>query len=106
MITRDILDKNGIKYIQKSFFSIYIYLNDDFCGGESYYWKLDNNSNKYNFMVKPKKGECVILHQSINHKDYHTLDNTKYILRLDIIYQKQDCILTHSNFKQYVGVWK
>jgi len=106
VITRNILDMNGVKYTQKSFFSIYIYLNDDYCGGEYYFWELDNKSEKYNFVIKPKKGDCVILHQSIINKKCQTFDNTQYILRLDIIYQKKDKIIKNCNYNPFIGEWE
>ena len=110
IIKRNILNTNGVKYNQQSFFSIYIYLNDDFSGGEYLYWKntkdKNNINNKYDFIISPKKGDCVIQSQYLLHKNLQTFDNTKYILRLDIIYQKQELIITNANnIKPYIENW-
>lgn len=62
-----------------SFFSLIIYLNDDFEGGETEFRKL--------FTVTPKKGTALLFHHPHRHEGKALLEGVKYVLRTDVMYK-------------------
>lgn len=91
------------EFVQQSFLSILIYLNDDFEGGNTGYWPDHNgvhcrflrNVEKqcsvkdHQIVIRPKTGMAVIQDQNILHEGLPTKKGIKYILRSDIIYERE-----------------
>ena len=65
---------------EKSFYTIMIYLNDDFEGGETEFENL--------FTVAPKKGTALIFHHPLRHEGKTLISGIKYVLRTDIMYSR------------------
>ncbi|HLP12280.1 MAG TPA: 2OG-Fe(II) oxygenase [Flavobacteriales bacterium] len=61
-----------------SFFTLMIYLNEDFDGGET---KFDS------VIVKPKAGTALIFEHSLKHEGASIEKGSKYVLRTDIMYK-------------------
>tara|TARA_Y100001970_G_C14080166_1_gene774247 strand:- start:138 stop:920 length:783 start_codon:yes stop_codon:yes gene_type:complete len=115
------IKKGDEEVVQQSFLSVLIYLNDDFKGGETGYWPDHNgihcrflrNVEKQNckkdhqVLIKPKTGLCVIQDQNILHEGLPTTKGTKYLLRTDIIHERD--VKRNSkiiNEKDYTGDWE
>ena len=91
------------EYVQQSFLSLLIYLNDDFEGGETGYWPDHNGihcrflrnvekqscKKDHQVVIKPSSGLCVVQDQNILHEGLPTTKGIKYLLRTDIIHQKE-----------------
>ena len=114
---------DGKEYIQQSFFTLLIYLNDNFTGGETGYWpnhqgihcrflrniEKQSSVKDHQVVVKPKTGKCVVQDQNILHEGLPTTKGIKYILRTDIIHQKE--IIRNKKIKvdlnkNIVGKWE
>lgn len=63
---------------EASYFTLMIYLNDDFEGGETV---LQKHS------VKPKKGMALVFYHGIKHSGEPIINGTKYVLRTDVMYK-------------------
>ncbi len=86
--------KDNKEYVEQSFLTLLIYLNDDFEGGKTGYWtdlSSDHKSSKkeHNITITPYTGMCVIQDQNILHEGLPPTKGVKYILRTDIIYRKE-----------------
>jgi hypothetical protein len=81
-----------------TFMTVLVYLNDEFENGTTNYW---NDGTKSNFrflshvnnpepdiIIKPKTGMVSISDHVIQHEGIPPLKNTKYILRTDIIHER------------------
>ena len=84
--------KDGNK---KSFFTILIYLNEDFDGGETTFIhhdrKMIKNKLKDNLVltpIVPKKGQLLVFKHNILHEGSLLKSGEKIILRSDIMYEK------------------
>jgi prolyl 4-hydroxylase len=64
---------------EKSFFSLLIYLNENYTGGATLF---DDT------IIKPEKGKAVIFPHELSHSGQQITDGEKYILRSDIMYRK------------------
>ena len=104
--------KNDKEYVQQSFLSILIYLNDKFEEGNTGYWP-DHNGIHCRFLrnvekqscikdhqviIKPITGMAVIQDQNILHEGLPPKKGTKYILRSDIIFERE--IITDPRIKR------
>lgn len=101
-VKRNVIE-NEKEVVQQSFLSLLIYLNDDFEGGETGYWpdingvhcrfikNVDKQSTKkeHQIKIKPTTGLCVIQDQNILHEGLPTTKGIKYLLRTDVIHQKE-----------------
>lgn len=65
----------------KSFYSLLIYLNDDFIGGETTFDGVQ---------YKPKAGSGLIFPHNLFHSGNILLEGVKYVLRTDIMFEKMD----------------
>ena len=98
--------KNGKKYRQMTFTTLLIYLNDNFNDGETGYWvdydtgdlgttrkRYCNFSNKetdqHDILIKPKTGMALITDHCIFHEGLPPTNGIKYVIRTDIIHQKE-----------------
>lgn len=95
--------RDGHEYIQQSFLTILVYLNEDFEGGQTGYWP-DHNGIHCRFLraeeklgrkkghqitITPKIGMMVVQDQNILHEGLPALKGIKYILRTDIIHERE-----------------
>ena len=67
--------------IEASYFTLMIYLNEEFEGGETTFNEL---------IIKPKTGSCLIFLHDLEHEGAQLTSGTKYVLRTDIMYQLKD----------------
>lgn len=95
--------RDGKEYVQQSFLSLLVYLNEDFDGGETGYWPDHNGihcrflraeekqgrKKDHQVVITPKTGTMVIQDQNILHEGLPTTKGTKYILRSDIIHERE-----------------
>ncbi|MBI1184485.1 oxidoreductase, 2OG-Fe(II) oxygenase [bacterium] len=63
---------------ESSFYTLIIYLNDGFIGGETIFNGLK---------IKPKKGNCLIFFHDLEHEGAKLISGIKYVLRTDIMYR-------------------
>ena len=63
---------------ESSYYTMMIYLNDNFVGGETTFGSLK---------IKPKKGSCLIFFHDLEHEGTKLTLGEKYILRTDIMYR-------------------
>ena len=116
------LKVKGKEYVQQSFLSILVYLNEDFTGGETGYWPDHNGihcrflrnvekqscKKDHQVIITPEIGKLVIQDQNILHEGLPTSKGTKYLLRTDIIHQREvirpDSI--KSNESDFKGEWE
>lgn len=76
---------------ERSFFSIVLWLNDDFEGGEL---RLEDDSHRD---VKPVAGGCIMFPQdghplACRHQGLPVTSGVKYILRTDVMYSPPQCM--------------
>jgi prolyl 4-hydroxylase len=64
---------------EKSFYSLLIYLNDNFKGGETTFENLS---------VKPIAGSALVFPHVLFHSGAKVIEGIKYVLRSDIMYKK------------------
>ncbi|MEM9676046.1 MAG: 2OG-Fe(II) oxygenase [Bacteroidota bacterium] len=67
--------------VEASYFTMMIYLNDGFEGGET---TFDN------LRIKPKKGMCLIFFHDLEHEGTKLKSGVKYVLRTDIMYKLKE----------------
>ncbi len=70
--------------MSKSKFKVLIYLNDDFEGGNTIFYK-DNNMWEILYNSKPEKGKSVIFDIDIFHKGEAIIKNEKYVAGFRIL---------------------
>jgi prolyl 4-hydroxylase len=63
---------------EASYFTLMIYLNDDFEGGETVF--QDHN-------IQPKKGMALVFYHGMKHSGEEIKAGIKYVLRTDIMYK-------------------
>jgi len=90
---------NNKYYYQMTFFTVLIYLNDNFENGTTNYWKDETKSNfrflttvknqEPDIIIQPKTGMASITDHVIKHEGIAPQKNTKYILRTDIIHERE-----------------
>ncbi|MFK7904383.1 MAG: 2OG-Fe(II) oxygenase [Chitinophagales bacterium] len=64
--------------IESSYFTLMIYLNEDFEGGETTFKDV---------IIKPKKGSALIFFHDLEHEGTKLTSGKKYVLRTDIMYR-------------------
>lgn len=64
---------------KRTFFTVLIYLNDNFTGGQTWFEKGD-------FSITPKTGTATIFPHELIHEGRPVLSGTKYALRSDVIF--------------------
>ena len=67
---------------EKSLYTLLIYLNDGFEGGETVFY--DNNFEE-TYRVKPEKGKALLFHIDLWHKASEILEGEKYWIGCEII---------------------
>ncbi len=122
--------RGGQKYRQMTFTTLLIYLNADFSGGETGYWvdydtgdvgthrkRYCNFSNKaddrHDILIEPKEGRALITDHCIFHEGLPPTKGTKYVIRTDIIHEKQIIIhpkvlenISDKDMKDTVTEWE
>jgi Rps23 Pro-64 3,4-dihydroxylase Tpa1-like proline 4-hydroxylase len=80
---------------KKSFFTVLIYLNEDFEGGETTFIHhkriMKKNKLKEELVltpIKPKKGQLLVFRHNILHEGSILKSGEKIVLRSDIMYEK------------------
>lgn len=63
---------------EASYYTLLIYLNNNFEGGETTFGNL---------VITPKKGSCLIFLHDLEHEGSKLTSGVKYVLRTDIIYR-------------------
>ena len=95
--------RDGREYIQQSFITLLVYLNEDFKGGQTGYWPDHNGihcrflraeekqgcKKNHQIVITPKTGMMVVQDQNILHEGLPTIKGIKYILRTDIIHERE-----------------
>ncbi|AFM04738.1 Poxvirus C4/C10 protein [Bernardetia litoralis DSM 6794] len=67
--------------LESSFYTLMIYLNDNFEGGETTFGDLK---------ISPKKGSCLIFFHDLEHEGSKLISGKKYILRTDVMYRFEE----------------
>ena len=116
-------DKEKDKYYeQMSFLTIVIYLNEDFQDGRTLFWTKyattgttghcrfirDVEFTESDLQIVPELGKAVIHDHMVQHEGEPPKKSTKYILRTDILHEKEvDICKVQEKFKkgQEYGEW-
>lgn len=115
--------RDGEEYVQQSFLTMLVYLNEDFTGGETGYWPNHNGihcrflrnveqqqcKKEHQVLIKPKMGMAVIQDQNILHEGLPTKKGIKYILRTDIIHERhvvRNPKIATKNTNDSTGNWE
>jgi len=77
---RDALNQD--KHGNRSIFTLNIFLNDDFGGGETDFFEESGSLFK---SVKPKPGRAALFDNQIKHCGNKVLNDCKYLLRTDVM---------------------
>jgi prolyl 4-hydroxylase len=64
--------------IESSYFTLLIYLNDDYEGGETTF---------ENHIIIPKKGNALVFYHGMKHSGEEIKSGIKYVLRTDVMYK-------------------
>eukprot|EP01121_Diplochlamys_sp_Union-15-3_P021640 TRINITY_DN8864_c0_g1_i2.p1 TRINITY_DN8864_c0_g1~~TRINITY_DN8864_c0_g1_i2.p1 ORF type:complete len:257 (+),score=36.17 TRINITY_DN8864_c0_g1_i2:46-816(+) len=110
------VNKDGNTYVQQTFVSLMVYLNDDFKGGETEFF--ENSSKmanlKHKFTIVPKRGMVAIFPHENLHRSTPIVKGIKYLLRTDVVYSKKKPIhekllkfhkTTEQPVKEQIGEW-
>jgi hypothetical protein len=102
-VRRRIVTEEG-EFIEQSFTTLLLYLNDDFEDGQTGYWPdetgihcrfkkdVDDQSSKrkeHQILITPETGKAVLQYQDIMHEGIAPKKGVKYILRTDVIYRQK-----------------
>lgn len=82
---RFIRHRDGAKTMrgQTSKWTVLLYLNDDFTGGETVFYPDTDDINTDNVVFKPTKGSLVMFEHRTWHASTPVRSGTKYVLRTD-----------------------
>eukprot|EP01124_Arcella_intermedia_P026971 TRINITY_DN5191_c0_g2_i1.p1 TRINITY_DN5191_c0_g2~~TRINITY_DN5191_c0_g2_i1.p1 ORF type:complete len:708 (-),score=150.63 TRINITY_DN5191_c0_g2_i1:30-2153(-) len=96
----------------RSVFTVIIYLNDDFDGGETklYLGGTPEQSN----LVRPATGKILIFNHDLPHESERLTKGTKYIIRTEILFQRTDygyCVnpaafMSDPKYQQVLALFK
>ena len=92
---------------QHSFFTLLIYLNEDFQGGETNFFPdkqhcrflRDIEDKQAVHVIRPQRGMALVNVHSILHEGAKVQSGVKYVLRTDILYQKS--MELHPKLEKY-----
>eukprot|EP01006_Ploeotia_vitrea_P033655 TRINITY_DN65605_c0_g2_i1.p1 TRINITY_DN65605_c0_g2~~TRINITY_DN65605_c0_g2_i1.p1 ORF type:complete len:607 (+),score=56.63 TRINITY_DN65605_c0_g2_i1:68-1888(+) len=73
-----------------SIFSLLIYLNDDFKGGNTVWFPStdDEYGAQPEIVLQPKRGQAAIFNHDVEHEGTELTAGTKYLLRTDIMFRE------------------
>lgn len=66
---------------ERSLFTFMVYLNDDFTGGETVFFRPS-------FTVRPRTGRALLFFHPLLHEGAEVRTGTKYALRSDVMYRR------------------
>ena len=72
-------------YSTESVFTLNIFLNDDFEGGETDFFEQYENELKLRFRVEPKAGRGALFYAKQYHRGNKVLSPYKYLIRTDVM---------------------
>jgi len=112
--------RHGREFIQQSFMTLLVYLNDDFEGGETGYWPDHNgihcrflraeekqgSKKDHQVVVTPKTGMALVQNQNILHEGFPPTKGVKFILRTDIIHEREAVRPLGISNKTSDGKWE
>lgn len=119
--------RDNKQYQQMTFMTLLVYLNDNFEGGQTGFWTqhdeigkkehcrfLRGSENKpHQVVVSPKTGMALINDQNLLHEGLPPTKGTKYILRTDVVYEREMPIhekvlktLPNDYFKEREEEWE
>jgi prolyl 4-hydroxylase len=112
--------RDGREFVQQSFMTLLVYLNQDFEGGETGYWPDHNGihcrfrraeekmgtKKNHQVVVTPKAGMAVVQNQNILHEGLPPTKGIKYILRTDIIHEREAVRAAGISNKTTDGKWE
>ena len=75
---------------EKSCFSMLIYLNDGFKGGETSFDDSCSQESFDDFNVIPSAGLALLFEHPVHHKGEPVAEGRKYVLRTDVMYSSLD----------------
>ncbi len=74
----------------KSFLTLIFYLNDDFEGGETKFYKWQGgryNNDTPTHIITPRKGQALLFAHKQFHEGAAVVSGVKYVLRTDVMYR-------------------
>lgn len=74
---------------EQSFFTLVFYLNDDFTGGESFFYE-NAAVTEPNVIMQPQAAQAVVFSQDWLFEAKPILEGEKHVLRADVMYRRVD----------------
>ena len=71
---------------EKSLFTLMVYLNEDFAGGQTNFYR--SSSYELSFQVQPKTGTALLFDHLFVHEGSVVKEGTKFILRTDVMFTR------------------
>jgi len=107
---RTVVDRGGNRFLQQTFHTLLIYLNDGFDGGHTDFF-LDKSHCRFlseretrpppTHSIVPAVGSAVCSLHTIFHQGNAVHSGTKYVVRTDIIYQRP--LALHPKVAKFAG---
>jgi len=87
--------RDGSTFVQQTFLSVLVYLNDDYEGGSLRFWddntrwaEAVNDNAPPKFEVRPHCGDAIIMISENLHECTRITRGVKYVLRTDVLYER------------------
>lgn len=71
---------------EMSWYTFMVYLNDDYAGGRT---RFDFANSPNPIAVQPEAGAALLFHHDLLHEGESVIAGRKYVLRTDVMYQRQ-----------------
>eukprot|EP01091_Cochliopodium_minus_P009855 TRINITY_DN2520_c0_g1_i1.p1 TRINITY_DN2520_c0_g1~~TRINITY_DN2520_c0_g1_i1.p1 ORF type:complete len:550 (-),score=139.63 TRINITY_DN2520_c0_g1_i1:318-1967(-) len=84
---------------ESSIFTVIIYLNEEFKGGETNF--CDKDTKKSHDQVKPKTGSVLFFNHDVYHEGLPVEEGTKYIVRTEIMFRRINTEDLPQTWKNY-----
>ncbi|CAA6801115.1 MAG: Unknown protein [uncultured Sulfurovum sp.] len=69
-----------------SYFTFFVYLNDDFKGGGTSFENVGTDEGFIDFTVQPKVGTALFFYHRYRHRGDEVIKGVKYAMRSDVLY--------------------
>eukprot|EP00005_Dracoamoeba_jomungandri_P000434 CAMPEP_0174251454 /NCGR_PEP_ID=MMETSP0439-20130205/1276_1 /TAXON_ID=0 /ORGANISM="Stereomyxa ramosa, Strain Chinc5" /LENGTH=765 /DNA_ID=CAMNT_0015331777 /DNA_START=130 /DNA_END=2427 /DNA_ORIENTATION=+ len=74
---------------ERTIYTLNVFLNDDFEGGNSLFFDRHNETNKNPaFQIEPKAGRAVIFNHDTRHAEELVTKGTKYVMSTEIVFKR------------------
>eukprot|EP00026_Physarum_polycephalum_P003113 Phypoly_transcript_03122.p1 GENE.Phypoly_transcript_03122~~Phypoly_transcript_03122.p1 ORF type:complete len:808 (+),score=113.84 Phypoly_transcript_03122:95-2518(+) len=82
----------------RSVFTVMIYLNDGFSGGETNFFVRTESDFEKQLTLVPKIGTMLVFNHDVWHEGCEVTKDKKYILRTDIMFERIEVSISHQSY--------